>query len=222
MVNLHGVGILRNERIASPDPWPKPETAPEPEMSRGQVIALLECRVAKLLTRNGDSLFEKVLTYLRAVGSDEPTCYDYTKLSEWVYVRHNRVTDRYDLLPPGNFKATEIAKKLARDFEIHHVTVTTTLPRTNTAPWASCSCGGWHQSGRRHQEGTLYAAANKHLAAVKAGTWKRPRPVAEFLNEYDPLRFNFSGATSSPTPTPDNPSAVVASVSATAPGPSSH
>ncbi len=160
----------------------------EPEMPRGQMIALLAIRGG-----GSDSLFAKVLQCLRAVGSDEPTSYELTQLRDAGYIRWNAQARLDVLTPPGLWKSESIAREIAKLYSIHHVTFNFKQPRSNTASFASCSCGGWTQTvtRKRGDDDRLRRYAADHLDLVARGAWKRPRPLQEFLNEVMPPKLPF-------------------------------
>jgi|ERR1044072_5635350 hypothetical protein len=163
-----------------------PPLANDEEMPRGQVIALLQMRVRKA---GADSLYAKVLTYLRAVGSDEPDAVDYTKLRETHYIRFDGTARLDVLLPPGMHAAERIAKAMAIQFQIHHVTFHYATPRNNMGSFAYCSCGHFRQtvSRKRGDDVRLARIAALHLDLVKSGEFKPKRPVEDFINEIMPI-----------------------------------
>ena len=133
----------------------------------------------------------RVLHFLRADGVDKPTNYDLTQLRDAGYIRWNGQARLDVMTPPGLWKAQSIANTIAKHHQIHHVTFHARLPRSNMAPFAACSCGGWSQTvtRKRGDDDRLRRYAGAHLEAVKLGTWKKQRPFQEFLDEHMPLRL---------------------------------
>lgn len=171
-------------------PAPEVATEPTPEMPRTQMIALLEVRGG-----GADSLFGKVLHYLKAVGSDEPTCFDLTQLREQGYIIWKRAGRDWgcDVLTPGGLhKAGMIAREIARTCGVHHITFIEPGKRSTHGPSASCACGHWSDFRSKRNAGALAREASKHLASVNAGTWKAPRPIESFIDEIAPPQFDFS------------------------------
>lgn len=135
--NISRVGILRKERISDRSNVLSfsPAVEPTPELPRGQVIYLLRLRGG-----GPESLFGKVLHYLEAVGSDEPTSYDRTQLRDARLIRFDRVLQRDKLLPPGLSVVAQIAKDYARRYGIHHLT-TSGGHGTGKGTLVHCACG---------------------------------------------------------------------------------
>lgn len=171
------------------------EIATEQDLPRGQMIALLRVRVR---TAGKDSLVAKALNFLCA-GSDTPTTFDLTALRDAHYLRWNYQGGFDQILPPGSSAADAIARRIARDHLIHHVTFSFKQPRSNMGSFAACSCGEWRQTvGRkRGDDDRLRRYAADHLDLVKRGAWKRPRPIEEFINEVmPPLQLPLGGTAS--------------------------
>lgn len=178
------------ERIIDEPAATEPD-CPEVEMPRGQMIALLRIRGG-----GKDSLFSKVLTCLMAVGSDDATQDDRYILASAGLITFDNATQNWKLLPRGLHKAEMIARDMARLYAVHHITFHFKQPRSNRGSFASCSCGGWHQTVTRKDgdDDRLRGYANAHLEAVARGTFKAPRPMEEFLNQYMPLRLPLGAA----------------------------
>lgn len=170
-----------------------------PELPRTQIMALLTVRAG-----GPDSLFGKVLTYMRAVGSDAPTQADQIALAHAGYIQFRRIHALYVLTPAGLHKAETLARELARQYEIHHIILRPALKRSTSGPTASCSCGCWSAIGPKSAPNRVAADAERHLASVAAGTWVKPRPVEEFLNEIAPPQFDFSPGLAKPSTLPSD------------------
>lgn len=159
----------------------------EPEMSRGQMIALLDIR-----SGDAESLFAKALHCLRAVGSDEPTTADLNALRNDGYISWHAHARLDVMTPRGLAKAERIARKVAEDYKLHHIS-RTGGHASRTGAISRCTCG-WSSGPHRllrNVESVQARHENAHLDMVAKGTWKQPRPLEDFLNEVLPPRFDF-------------------------------
>lgn len=193
---------------------PPAASKPDPfliDLPLGQKMVLLKLRKGELAAA--------ILEKLKAMSAPEPVKADWSACIAASYIRRSFAhsnTGRLELLPPGLSVVNAIMRDLARKYDVHQITFHFKLPRSNMGSFASCSCGGWTQTvtRKRGDDDRLRGYAAEHLDQVARGTWKRPRPMEEFLNQYMPLQLPFSGTTGPEK----NPGADVASVSATAPG----
>lgn len=161
-----------------------PEITPNDEPTRGAIIHLLRARKGGM-----DSLFGKVLTCLEAVGSDEPNGSDITWLRQRGYIKWQSGYDT--LLPLGLHKVERIAKDMARTYGLHHITHKAAGRRQSCGPTVSCTCG-WNTIASKSNPASLARHAADHMALVNSGSYRAPRPVHEFLNQYDPPSFDFN------------------------------
>jgi hypothetical protein len=158
---------------------PIPNPSPVPDLPREQIMMLLDVRGAA-----ADSLFAKVIERLRREGGRKPDRSDQIKLCEAGYIQYRGARDWscYVITPAGLEIARRIARKLARKLGLHHVEVSHPGRRSNAGPTASCTCG-WNTIGPKSAAGRVAADGERHLEAVKAGTWKAPRAVEQVLAE---------------------------------------
>jgi hypothetical protein len=189
----------------------------EPELTRGQVMALLRIRKG-----GDDSLFGKVLGALLATGSPDSGQMDRAFLIAEGYIQFDAKLRDFVLLPRGLFKAQQIARELAKTLDVHHIEFRSAAPRSNHGPTVACSCG-WNTHASRTNQNTLRAFAARHLEKVEAGTYK---PLGDIVDKIVAQLVSDSGSAkqyrvSGFVADLKSPGADARSVSASAPGDSS-
>lgn len=140
---------------------PEAGTQVEPEMPRGQVIALLKVRKG-----GDDSLFGKVLERLGSTDSEQT---DRAALIAEGYIQYDAKLGDFVLLPRGLFKAQQLARELAKSLGVHHVSYSAASARSNRGPTVACSCG-WNTFASKTNANMLRYYAARHLEKVEAGT----------------------------------------------------
>lgn len=148
-------------------PAPKPPAELPPSMK----FALIYMR------RNGNELCGKVASVMRAMGA-EWNVLDLDQLRALGFLdrphgSHHVLTDT------GRREADRLAKEIARDYPVHHITFSFKLPKSNTGSFASCACGDWRLTvtRKRGDDDRLLRSAAAHMESVKNGTWKRHTPA---------------------------------------------
>lgn len=191
-MNLRGVGISRNERIAPEGGWPVAEKPAEAELTVGQKIVLLKLRA-------GD-LAPAILRHLAEMSAPEPAGSDWRAMIEARYVMRSftrSINGVLTLTPPGLHKCHEIVRDYALKFSIHQF-VRSGAPRSGRV--SQCSCG-WRSTYARDSRGgesKLASAETWHVRMVGSGQWP-PKT--------DNIQFDFAGVAPLPTSSPDNPGA---------------
>lgn len=171
------------------DPLPAVRvTIHEPEMPRGQMIALLRVRAR---TAGDHSLFDKVLTMLMAVGSDEPTTFDLTTLREEGYIRWSEQLRDDQILPRGLAKAGDLVRTFVAVYNVHHFTFHAATP--SSGPRVTCCCG-WSALTTIRNADARHRRAAAHEQDVAEGRWppQESQALKDFLNEVAPARLDFN------------------------------
>lgn len=177
--SYHTSGRSWNVRLNSDPPPPMRVTIHEPDMVRGQMIALLRVRAR---TAGDHSLFDKVLTKLMAVGSDEPTEFDLTTLREEGYIRWSEPLRDDQCLPRGYAKAGDLVRTFVHVYNVHHFTF---HPATrNSGPRVTCCCG-WSALTTIRNENARHRRAHAHEEDVAAGRWppQQSQAMTELLSQ---------------------------------------
>lgn len=145
----------------------------------------------------------------------------FAELRREGYVTHEPTGHR--LTPKGLFASNDIIKDFCFRYSIHVFTLSGGRG-SGGGTWCRCSCGTWStgpHNNDRFGEGRIRTAQSSHIKDVEGGVWPT-RTLTEHMNTVDPLKFDFSGKPSTSSKenaaTPEHPGAVVASVSAAAPG----
>lgn len=87
------------------------------------------------------------------------------------------------ITPLGLMKAADVARELARKYELHEIAFKPSRPgSSHGGPEAVCTCG-WRTHNNARNAGAVKAAAAKHLASVADGTYSAPRPVSAIFAE---------------------------------------
>lgn len=188
---------------------PVTETQAEPDLTRGQVIALLHIRKG-----GDDSLFGKVLEKLGPCDSGQM---DRAALIADGYIQFDAKLRDFVLLPRGLFKAQAIARELAKTLGVHHIEYRSAARGSNRGPTVACSCG-WNTFATKTNANMLRYYASRHLEKVEVGTYKPlsnvvDKIVAQLSDSASAKQYRVSGFAADL-----NPGADVSSVDATAPG----
>lgn len=196
---------------------PASEPDAEPELTRGQVIALLRIRKG-----GEDSLFGKVLERLLAAGNSDSSQMDRAALIAEGYIQFDVKLRDFTLLPRALFKAQALARELAKSLGVHHITYSAAAPRSNRGPTVACSCG-WNTFASKTNANMLRYYASRHLEKVDADTFKPMTDVVEkivtqIIDSGSANQYSVSGFVADLM----SPGAEVGCVSAAAPGASSH
>lgn len=184
MRHFRTTGTAWRKRIVDAPAEPATVITEPEELPRGQAIELLRIRVR---TAGPASVYAKVLAKLMAVGSDEPTTYDATKLREAGYIVWNTQARLDVITPPGLHAAGRIMRAFATVYGIHQFA---RAGGKGSGLSSACSCG-WRSPYCRDSRGgqsALRTHETFHLRMVDEGKWP-PRPIEEFLNEVMPPRL---------------------------------
>jgi hypothetical protein len=166
----------------------------------------------------------KIIEHLNEAGIPFPTQLHWRELRREGYVTLE--PNGHRLTPKGNGAAAAIMTDLARKYSVH-VFDREGGRGTGRGMITRCSCGSFSAGphmNTRGGESRITSAEIAHHRDVESGAWEKQRQrLTEFSNFYAPPQFPFSGPPqSTPNSTsaagPESPGAVVASVSATAPG----
>lgn len=182
-----------------------------PDLPLSQAFALIYIRKG-----GSDSLFTKVAEAMRLAGI-RFAMGDLDQLRALGYLVKPHGT-HHALTPNGLFKAGMLARDLARQFNVHHITYRSALPRSNHGPTVTCSCG-WNTFASKTNEGMLRHYAAKHIDAVEAGTFRPMTDVVEkivsqLIDSGSAKQYRVSGFVADLK----SPGADARSVSASAPG----
>lgn len=194
---------------------PEVVTEADPDMPRGQVIALLRIR-----KREGDtdSLVAQVLAKLLALGNPDSGQMDRAALIADGYIQFDGELRDFVLLPRGLFKAQALARELAKTLGVHHIAYRSAARGSNRGPTVACSCG-WNTWATKTNANTLRVFASRHLEKVEAGTDK---PLGDIVEKIVSKLLDSGSAKQYSVPQFAaglmNPGANVSGVPATAPG----
>lgn len=135
------------------------------------------------LRRGGpDSLYNKLTDAMSAMGISFAAS-DFDHLRSLNYVRKDG-RGHHSLTPAGLWKVQMLARELAPQYQIHHVTFREPGKGSTLGPSASCSCMGWSIIASKRNENSIHRYAYQHLAQVAAGSWKKPRSVDAIFAEF--------------------------------------
>lgn len=126
------------------------------------------------------------------------------------------------LTPKGLFASNDIIKDFCFRYSIHVFTLSGGRG-SGGGTWCRCSCGTWStgpHNNDRFGESRIRTAQASHIKDVESGVWPT-RTLTEHMNRVKPLTLDLTSGSPPSFPQgvggPD-PGAVVASVSAAAPG----
>lgn len=152
---------------------PETVTQAEPELTRGQVIALLRIRKG-----GDDSLFARVLEKMLATSNPDSDQMDRAILTAEGLIQYDARLRDFVLLPRGLFKAQQLARELAKTLGVHHITYSPAASRSNRGPTVACSCG-WNTFASKTNANMLRYYAARHLEKVEVGTDKSLADVVD-------------------------------------------
>lgn len=127
-------GTVSSQRLDCQDERPA-----EPQMiiktfTTGEQLVLLE-------TSRRSELAKTVLASMLRRSTARPTGPDYTSLAQQRFIQHNGV--RYELTPMGMFHANQVARELAKQFEIPMLTTNTATTRKAYEPGVKARFHYW-------------------------------------------------------------------------------